>query len=418
MNEKINADDYINNQAWISRSNGRDLNILSNIIEEDFAGDEYIIKFFASPNLFMQWEKTLKTISFKYSIQKDGNYTQIKYHKDFYGSIDSKILRWFAHKAATCVSCGSCESNCPHGSIRSKNGIKIDNCKHCGLCYSINEGCHLYNSIRLPKYGLKTMKNINTYTDYAPKPSWITSFFNKGTNFIEKNGLGPMEQGMFKKFLRESELIKNNITTDLFNKIINIGKDSTQSWSIILINLIYNNIQFSWYLKNMPLNSTLTREQFDNILLDASLSDRAIKSVRNAYARICNTPLGKIINFGSYVDKNKNRSENDQINVVTVQRTKPVEPDPRVLLYGLYKFAEACDGYYQITLGRLMDFEVESSGISPAEIFGLSRDEMTQYLRGLAQNYPDFVRDYSSTHGLERLDLNPEKTSADVLELF
>ena len=92
-------------------------------------------------------------------------------------------------------------------------------------------------------------------------------------------------------------------------------------------------------------------------------------------------------------------------------------PNPLVILYSLYKFAEACDGYYQFTLSRLLDFDVESEGISPAQIFGLDRPVMEKLLTGLNINHPDFITT-QFTLDLDTITLNADKTSADVLSLF
>ena len=64
-----------------------------------------------------------------------------------------------------------------------------------------------------------------------------------------------------------------------------------------------------------------------------------------------------------------------------------------------------------------MDFDVEGDGISPAEIFGLDRDQMTKLLSGMSINYPEFIN-ASFTLGLDNITLREEKTSADVLDLF
>ena len=60
---------------------------------------------------------------------------------------------------------------------------------------------------------------------------------------------------------------------------------------------------------------------------------------------------------------------------------------------------------------------VDSAGMSPAEIFGLERDEMEQFLNGLARNYPDYIS-FTTTHDLEVVRLVDDKTSASVLTLF
>ena len=64
-----------------------------------------------------------------------------------------------------------------------------------------------------------------------------------------------------------------------------------------------------------------------------------------------------------------------------------------------------------------MDFDVESQGVSPAEIFGFEREEMEQFLNGLARSYPEFIS-FTTTHDLEVIRLSEEKKSEDVLQLF
>ena len=92
-------------------------------------------------------------------------------------------------------------------------------------------------------------------------------------------------------------------------------------------------------------------------------------------------------------------------------------PNPLVILYSLYKFAEACGDYYQFTLSRLLDCDIDSDGVSPAEIFGLDRNQMEKILNGLTINYPDYIN-VSFTLDLDNITLNSEKTTQDVLSLF
>ena len=64
-----------------------------------------------------------------------------------------------------------------------------------------------------------------------------------------------------------------------------------------------------------------------------------------------------------------------------------------------------------------MDFDVESDGVSPAEIFGMSRETMEKILNGLSINHPDFITTQFNLD-LDTITLNVEKKSNDVLELF
>ena len=98
-------------------------------------------------------------------------------------------------------------------------------------------------------------------------------------------------------------------------------------------------------------------------------------------------------------------------------RSSWANPEPTVILYSLYKFAEACGDYYQFTLSRLLDKDVESDGVSPAEIFCLDRGAMEKILTGLNINHLDFITAQFNLD-LDTITLNADKTSADVLALF
>ena len=103
--------------------------------------------------------------------------------------------------------------------------------------------------------------------------------------------------------------------------------------------------------------------------------------------------------------------------MVAITRTPWKNPNPLVILYSLYKFAEACGSYYQFTLSRLLNHDIDSDGVSPTEIFGLDRNQMEKILNGLTINYPDCIN-ASFTLDLDNITLNSEKTSQDVLSLF
>ncbi|NLC75515.1 MAG: phosphoadenosine phosphosulfate reductase, partial [Clostridiales bacterium] len=76
-----------------------------------------------------------------------------------------------------------------------------------------------------------------------------------------------------------------------------------------------------------------------------------------------------------------------------------------------------CGGYYQFTLSRLLNHDIDSDGVSPTEIFGIDRDQMEKLLTGLSVNYPEFIN-ASFTLDLDNITLRSEKTSQDVLTLF
>jgi phosphoadenosine phosphosulfate reductase len=111
------------------------------------------------------------------------------------------------------------------------------------------------------------------------------------------------------------------------------------------------------------------------------------------------------LNFG-YVDSEDN-----------YMRNKCTIGSPLVVLYSLYKFAEACGDYYEFTVSRLYNYNIDSDGISPTQIFGIEEDELKTILQGLSASHPDFIN-AKFTHDLDTISLNRNKKSSDVLELL
>ena len=103
--------------------------------------------------------------------------------------------------------------------------------------------------------------------------------------------------------------------------------------------------------------------------------------------------------------------------MLSIKREAWYNPEPLVILYSLYKFAEACGNYWQFTLTRLLDTSIESDGISPTQIFGLDREKMTKILNALSVNYSEFIT-VQFTLNLDTITLNSEKSSSDVINLF
>ena len=119
-------------------------------------------------------------------------------------------------------------------------------------------------------------------------------------------------------------------------------------------------------------------------------------------------PLGNLGLGEAYREKNR---------AVSITRRSWDNPDLVVILYSLYKFAEACGGYYQFSLETLLDDSIERDGVSPTRIFGLTEETMKPILNGLSSRYPDFIS-ASFTLDLDNITLKSDKTSDDVLLLF
>ena len=145
--------------------------------------------------------------------------------------------------------------------------------------------------------------------------------------------------------------------------------------------------------------------------LSATVRNHIVSAYKNIFISI--EPLGKELGFGvcDYEEKRGRK-------LISVIRFPWSNPDERVILYSLYKFAEVCGNRRQFSLTELLDSSIERDGVSPTEIFGLDRDTMEKILNGLTFNYKDYV-EASFTHGLDNITLKSDMSVAEILdELF
>ncbi len=418
---------YIETGGWKLRTNGRDIKSIPNkYYEKDFS-DHFEIHLSNPTTDWKTWMKTIGLLTphsdnsflveknnalLEFTVINTENEIVVYCKKPFdYKSIQYvKLFKQVFRKSAYCILCQECEADCQKGCISMSEGKLVisDDCIHCSNCHKPADGCLLYKSLSLPK-GTGKMNNlsIDSYADHAPKIEWIVSFFDLGDRFFVEHTLGSEMINKFKRFLRDANLIENNATTAFKHKLDTIGIDNSAFWGLMLVNLCYSP-EIKWLIKNTEANNVYSRTQLIEKLQNDGVKERGAKSITGAYKRIMNLPFGEKAGLG-YV--------NDFEKTTYYHREKWNNPEPRVILYSLYKFAEACDGYYQFSLTRLLDHEIESEGISPTQIFGLNREEMEILIKGLSVNYPDFISS-SFNLGLDTINLNREKTSVDVLELF
>ena len=250
--------------------------------------------------------------------------------------------------------------------------------------------------------------SIDYFGTHAPKTEWLHDFFARKNEFLRENSLGPDQKTRFKRFLKVADLINDDFFSLFAEKLFSIGWDNEAGLGLMLANLAYNP-QFNWYINNMNIGRVYTRKEVVELIIGDGNSEITAKIVTSAFKRLCELPFGTKLNFGTVTEKGK--------QIETLTRCKSTLGDSRVVLYSLYKFAEACEGYFQFTLTRLLDHSTESVGISPTQIFGFDRDDMERFLNGLSAKYPDFIN-ATFTHDLDKITLREDKTSTDVLTLF
>lgn len=253
-------------------------------------------------------------------------------------------------------------------------------------------------------------KSIDCYAAHGPKIEWFNEYVKLGNRFKSECSLGNNQVPAFNRFLRDSGIVIGDTETKLGNMLRETNLEDNNIWALMLTNLAYTP-EVGWYVSHFGFNEVIAQSSIVNTLSTTEgVSASALKSIPAALKRIAALPL-KDVGFG-YSEKSSKEEGGARF-----VRTPWLTPSPEVLLYSLYKFAEACDGYYQFTMSRLYDNNVESDGVSPAKIFGIEEEEMKQMLKALAINHSDFIS-VTFTLDLDNINLKEDKTALDVLDLF
>ena len=419
--------------GWKARRSGKELSFAKSYTNESFEQGVLTIQVSRIETDWKQWIKTIGNVTFL----ENGNVEVLcrdkLYHieiaentngltatvvigkntqKDIYFMSELKTV---FRKTAYCIGCRVCEANCPHGFISMKDGhVTIDDrCVKCKKCHDVFHGCLVANSLRLPK-GEKKMGSIDRYGNMGIELDWVRSYFKLKDEFwTSPHSLGTNMVKNLKSFLNDAEVTAKSKFAPFGKVIDNIGIENSDAWALILCNLTYTS-EFNWWVKNIDFSTAQTPDTI-YAMLDDSMSKNSRSHIVSAYKNILISipQLSNEIGLGvcDYTLKNGKRFWN------SVVRIPWKNPNPLVILYSLYKFAEACGDYHQFTLSRLLNHDIESDGVSPTEIFGLDRNQMEKILNGLTINYPDFLN-ASFTLDLDNITLNSEKTSQDVLNLF
>lgn len=442
---------------WKTRKSGRELNFGQDKHIVEISKSKTSITVYALNNRWKEWAKTIgsfieitpkkytidyqkKTYSIKIVVNNNENvftFPNCGMAKD-----DIKFMSLFKSviiKSIYCVNCGVCMAECAHGCIDMSNGLSIssNNCIRCYKCHDLHEHCLRYNSIRNRIGVEKAMKGLGRYYSFGVRENWLRTFFKYegSTQFWDTDGdsmVANKKKDAFLNFVKDTGLAKFNKVighdkytkyelSEFGNNMSQLGADSENMWALLLCNLVYTP-DFKWFAKNIPFNETITLYHIKTLLEPVMENDAkglGKRNIADAFKiMLIKTPLGEDIGLGICdYDEKVNSSGNEHIALKSFYRTTWKNPDPRVILYSLFKFAEACDNYYQFTLSRLMNHNIDSAGVSPSEIFGLDREQMEKILNGLSINYPDFIN-ASFTHDLDNITLRSDKTSQDVLNFF
>lgn len=423
--------------GWKARRSGKELSIAKNLSIDEFEKGVLTITTYAKATDWKEWIKTVGKVSFltdgdvevifeghpykiKQTVENDRTIFTVNIgtntKRDIYFM---SALKTIFRKSAYCIGCGVCEANCPHGFISLHDGIvEIDDrCVKCRKCHDIFHGCLLANSMRLPK-GEKKMGSVDRYGNMGIEYDWVRKYMQNTEDFWNSaHGLGTNMVKYLKSFLSDSGIAvrkkSDYVLTDFGQKVKQLGVEDVNAWGLMVSNLVYTS-EYNWWVKNTVVDQTYTPAEIMAMLGD-DMTVNSKKNIVSAYKNIfiSTEQVGTELGLGLCDYQLKNGKK----YLESITRGKWKNPNPRVILYSLFKFAEACGDYYQFTLKRLLNHDIESDGISPTQIFGLDRNTMEKLLTGLSVNYPEFIN-ASFTLDLDNITLREGKTSQDVLELF
>lgn len=460
---KENYDRFVEQGYWRTRKSGRELS---------FGHDKHVFEIVKGQNVitvqkkneyWKEWAKTIGQVTSlgdgEFSIAYEGKSYVIRTISTQEGGeqftfpnienskSDIKFLSLFKSviiKSVYCVNCGYCAAECKSGCIDMANGVHISNqCKHCFSCHDIYSHCLRYNSIK-NRIGAKVMTGLDRYYSFGIKENWLRVYFDyEGTSsFWKSDGDGEVpnkKKDAFLNFVKDAGLVDEDKSlkgkeykyikykpNKFAEKMFSLGVDDESMWAYLMCNLVYaeDSEEFRWFIKNIPFSETSTPESIKLRLDEVMENDKSGLGKRNICdalkSFLIKTPFGKQLGLGSVIDYEEKVSSNgrETITLNYFVRGSWKNPDEKVILYALYKFAEACGNYRQFTLTRLLDTSVESAGISPTQIFGLNRETMEKILNGLTFNYPDLI-EARFTLGLDNITLKSDKTANEILnELF
>lgn len=448
--------EFIDHGYWRTRKSGRELNFGQDKFEIIPNSHPPVIKVYQSKLKWQSWAKTIGDITQlslnEYSImfsqkayiiriEENNNmitFTLINCENSRDDIKFQSLMRSVIIKSLYCVGCRECEAECKYGCISMEKGIVIgDNCQHCFKCHEVAGHCLRYASIKNKISEGRKMASLDRYFTFGIRDDWMESFIQHegNTEFWTSDGDGKVankKKDAFKNFASDAGLIayNKNIDGDKYSKYIPTllaqvvfkeGNSSDTTWALLLANLAYSPM-FNWCINHLEFDSEYTPDRLSLMLADAMPNDTKGRGKRNVIDSLkiilAKTPLGTNQIFADCDCNVKVTSAGrETITLNSFKRIGWDNPDPLVILYSLYKFAESCGDYYQFTLSSLLNNTIERDGISPSKIFGLDKQALIPLLNGLSVNYPDYIS-VSFSLGLDTITLNENHSSSDILELF
>jgi len=442
VTEKI---EFIGSLNWQARKSGITLN--ENLINSYEEHDGLSVTFrspYLKKDLFFEWIKTLGTvvkergtkqqclklpntlddrISFSYNdLSTNGGIAIFEFNNLYEKKARLSIIKPFIKKVSACIGCRSCEAECSQGAIIIKDDhLKIDNtrCTKCKKCYTIDNSCWRFLSMRIPEKTQSTTVSINNYKKFGlrekDKNLWVSALIELGDKFFPWYDTHPLGNKMVESarcwfiqaILIDESSKKPTLLVELFRKY---GGEFPLGWDLIWINLTNNAVLLKWFITATEIGKNHTVEELSEMLsssnpsLGKSTIDGGLAALKDMFTK---SPLGS---------ENAVTCPEMKGNKVKGITRKAKDVNSLVILYGLYLIAQKTErGSFSVR--ELLMADAESSYISPITAFGISADMFKKQCEGLKSKYPEYI-ETTFAKGLDELTVFPKKhTAEDVIKL-
>lgn len=423
-------EEYLQSGGWKSRVGGRDISLGENKITEIKYPDKikYVIR-----NGNYRWDKWMapvgdlvqtgpdrysishKDIIMEFQVEVGDKATTITIPVLIRSKASVRFMYIFKNalnKAAYCVNCRECMAECAFNALTiTDDDIIFDKCKHCEACMDSSKGCIAARSLSITGDGNNmSTSNISRYQNFGFRQEWLELFFELGDSFWENENMGKYMLIGFKTWLKEAGITENNAMSAIGAKLCELGSDSLATWGTIFANLVYNSPIVNWYVNTVDTYREISNEELTILLGDtysATTKKNALSSLKETLRL---SPIGDFLGQGFCEMKGK--------QVTTITREAWQNPEPLVILYTMYLFAEHSEGLYSFTLSDLLDDSEDRAAMSPRRIFGIDEETLRSMLQGLANDYGDYISVDFNKGIMENIFLYSDKKSEDVIQLM
>ena len=421
--------EYFSDRGWQIRGSGLMLRDGAKKIAVVRDGDRYSFTITDANYSWRQWMPVLGDFvevgANKFSLQYEGEAIVFDVDRQADGEIVSlrlpasnkkmirllSLVRNVLNKAAYCRNCRDCVIECPHNALTiTVESVTVENCRHCYRCLEKPDGCLAVLSLEIRGGVQLPSKKLSAYRNFGLRADWLKRYLEDPITFWTSDQLGKDMFRSFDVWGKESGLFDNKHKVAAnFDKLQSLGAYSLKLWGYIFVNLAYNSNVVNLFVKNVgfdePHDNDFLLSMFENAH-SATTKNNALKALKNT---LCASPIGNELGQGICELKGK--------AVVSITRTAWENPDPLVILYSLYRFAEHADNPHSFTLTDLLD-DCEREALSPKILFGSDEESLRPLLQGLVNDCPDFIRVDFNKGIQENIFLNSDKTSEDVVQLF